>query len=92
MKATFNIQPSTESSAYMTFVINVHDWIHTDESADILMKLVDLFEKYNVPVLAGAVATTAAQAFAASHAAYDQATTIRQAADRCEAQLQKVAP
>ena len=34
----------------------------------------------------------AAQAFATSHAGYDQATTIRQAADRCEAQLQKVAP
>ena len=34
--------------AYITFVVNVHDWIHTDESADILMKLVDLFERYNV--------------------------------------------
>ena len=34
--------------AYISFIINVHDWIHTDESADILIKLVDLFERYNV--------------------------------------------
>ncbi|MBI5354237.1 MAG: hypothetical protein HZB50_16460 [Chloroflexi bacterium] len=43
--------PSTVNrppSAYISFIINVHDWIHTDESADTLMKLVDLFEKYNV--------------------------------------------
>jgi hypothetical protein len=39
---------SGQSSAYISFIINVHDWIHTDESADILMKLVDLFEKCNV--------------------------------------------
>lgn len=44
----FNFQPSTESSAYISFIINVHDWIHTDESADILLKLIDLFERYNV--------------------------------------------
>lgn len=43
--------PSTVNrppSAYISFIINVHDWIHADESADILLKLVDLFEKYNV--------------------------------------------
>ncbi|MDO8753953.1 MAG: hypothetical protein Q7J80_08685, partial [Anaerolineales bacterium] len=38
----------TLDTAYISFVVNVHDWIHTDESADILMKLVDLFERYNV--------------------------------------------
>jgi hypothetical protein len=37
-----------EEGAYITFVINVHDWTHTDESADLLLKLVDLFEKYGV--------------------------------------------
>ncbi|MCL4261408.1 MAG: hypothetical protein KJZ52_12365, partial [Anaerolineales bacterium] len=33
---------------YISFIINVHDWTHPDESADILLQLVDLFEKYNV--------------------------------------------
>lgn len=33
---------------YITFVVNVHDWTHADESADILLRLVDLFEKYGV--------------------------------------------
>jgi peptidoglycan/xylan/chitin deacetylase (PgdA/CDA1 family) len=33
---------------YITFVINVHDWTHPVESAYILLKLVDLFEKYGV--------------------------------------------
>ncbi|MBA4379512.1 MAG: hypothetical protein C0393_02300 [Anaerolinea sp.] len=37
-----------ESAAYMTFAVNVHDWVHVDESADTLLRLVDLFEKYNV--------------------------------------------
>ncbi|GAB4463450.1 MAG: hypothetical protein Kow0070_23980 [Anaerolineales bacterium] len=33
---------------YLSFIINVHDWTHPAESADILLKLVDLFEKYGV--------------------------------------------
>lgn len=37
-----------EGAAYISFIINVHDWTHPDESADILLQLVDLFEKYNV--------------------------------------------
>ncbi len=45
---TFSSLPPTETTAYITFVINVHDWTHPSESADILLKLVDLFEKYNV--------------------------------------------
>lgn len=32
----------------LSFIINVHDWTHPSESADILLKLVDLFEKYGV--------------------------------------------
>ncbi|MBK8780541.1 MAG: hypothetical protein IPO22_01765 [Anaerolineales bacterium] len=51
---TFDIQPSTESpdishlKPYISFIINVHDWTHAGESADILLQLVDLFERYNV--------------------------------------------
>jgi len=33
---------------YISFIINVHDWTHPAESADILLKLVDLFERYGV--------------------------------------------
>ncbi len=47
--------PPAESSAdtshltpYISFIINVHDWTHPDESADILLQLVDLFERYGV--------------------------------------------
>ncbi len=33
---------------YITFVVNVHDWVHVDESADTLLRLVDIFETYGV--------------------------------------------
>lgn len=33
---------------YISFIINVHDWIHPTESAEVLLKLIDLFEKYGV--------------------------------------------
>lgn len=42
------IPPPIEARAYLTFVVNVHDWINADESADILLQLVDLFERYGV--------------------------------------------
>ncbi|MEW5872809.1 MAG: PT domain-containing protein [Chloroflexota bacterium] len=42
------IPPSVSSAGYMTFVINVHDWVHSGESADTLLALVDLFERYGV--------------------------------------------
>jgi hypothetical protein len=32
----------------ITFVINVHDWVNSDESAATLLRLVDLFEKQGV--------------------------------------------
>jgi len=41
-------KPDTGTPAYLSFVINVHDWTHPTESADLLLKLVDLFEKYGV--------------------------------------------
>jgi peptidoglycan/xylan/chitin deacetylase (PgdA/CDA1 family) len=40
--------PSTETRGYISFIINVHDWSHPGESADTILRLVDLFEKYGV--------------------------------------------
>lgn len=37
-----------KSEGCLTFAVNVHDWTHPAESAAILLKLVDLFEKYGV--------------------------------------------
>ncbi|MGY4706503.1 hypothetical protein ACVNPS_01945 [Candidatus Bipolaricaulota sp. J31] len=34
--------------AYITFVVNVHDFVNVDESADTVLRLIDLFEKYGV--------------------------------------------
>lgn len=49
LAATLEVSPSSEESAgYITFAINVHDWVHSDESAATLLKLVDLFEQYGV--------------------------------------------
>ena len=33
---------------YITFAVNVHDFKHVEESADTLLRLIDLFEKYGV--------------------------------------------
>lgn len=53
--AAFSPTTSTPDTAaldtkkpYLSFIINVHDWTHPAESADILLKLVDLFERYGV--------------------------------------------
>ena len=35
-------------NGYMTFAINVHDTVHVDESANTILRLVSLFEKYGV--------------------------------------------
>ncbi|MCL5611162.1 MAG: hypothetical protein M1485_01185, partial [Chloroflexi bacterium] len=37
-----------QGEGYISFIINIHDWIHPTESADTILRLVDLFEKYNV--------------------------------------------
>lgn len=37
-----------DSKGYITFVINVHDWVNTHDSADTLLHLIDIFEKYGV--------------------------------------------
>lgn len=36
------------NAAFISFIINVHDWVNIDESAATLMRLVDLFERYHV--------------------------------------------
>ena len=33
---------------YITFAINTHDWMHVDQSADIILRLVGLYEKHGV--------------------------------------------
>lgn len=43
-----SVAAPTSDTAYISFIINVHDWNHADESADILIKLVDLFDEYNI--------------------------------------------
>jgi hypothetical protein len=41
--------PSDEEPvAYVTFCVNVHDFFHVDDSADIVIRLVDLFEAHGV--------------------------------------------
>ena len=40
--------PCTEPRAHLQFVVNVHDWVHYDESADTLIHCADLFDKYGV--------------------------------------------
>lgn len=44
------LQPADEAApeGYMTFAVNVHDWVHPDESAATLGRLVDIFERHGV--------------------------------------------
>jgi hypothetical protein len=35
-------------AGYITFSINIHDFLHVDDSADTVLRLVDLFEAYGV--------------------------------------------
>jgi len=37
-----------EGSGYITFVVNVHDTVHIDESGDTLLRLIGIYEKYGV--------------------------------------------
>lgn len=46
--STFNLQPNRLTLPTSPCIVNVHDWTHPDESADILLQLVDLFERYGV--------------------------------------------
>lgn len=49
--ASATTMPSPVTSAvkgYMTFAINVHDFANINESADTLLRLVKIFQKYNV--------------------------------------------
>lgn len=40
-------EPET-GGGYMTFAINIHDVVNVDDSADTVLRLVDLFERYGV--------------------------------------------
>ena len=40
--------PAEDVKGYITFAINTHDWLHVDQSADILLRLVELYEKHDV--------------------------------------------
>ncbi len=46
------VAPSPTAAAapqgYISFIINTHDWVHSDESAATLLRLIDLFEKYHI--------------------------------------------
>lgn len=43
------LHPATApSQGYITFAVNVHDWVHPDESAATLSRLMDIFERYRV--------------------------------------------
>ncbi|MRR37967.1 hypothetical protein EG829_25625, partial [bacterium] len=48
LKVSPTTTPVTDRRACLSFIINVHDWAHPDESAELLLKLVDLFEEYGV--------------------------------------------
>ncbi|HXF04639.1 MAG TPA: alpha/beta hydrolase fold domain-containing protein [Blastocatellia bacterium] len=41
-------QASPSPAGYITFAINVHDWRNIDESANTLLRLISIFEKYGV--------------------------------------------
>ena len=44
--------PAVETAAaprgYIDFIVNTHDWVHSDESAATLLHLIDLFQKYHI--------------------------------------------
>ena len=40
--------PDVEPEAYVYFAINVHDWVHVSDSADTILRLIDIFERYDV--------------------------------------------
>ena len=45
--STLRIQSwDTQCAGYMNFVINTHDWNHLNESADTILRFIDLYEKY----------------------------------------------
>lgn len=41
---------SEEETVYTSFIINTHDWVNPEESTETLNKIIDLHEKYEIPV------------------------------------------
>ena len=40
--------PALNGPGYITFALNIHDWTHPDESADTVLRAIDLFARYAV--------------------------------------------
>ena len=40
--------PGEDVKGYITFAINTHDWMHVDQSADVLLRLVELSTRLQV--------------------------------------------
>jgi len=40
--------PAEDVTGYITFAVNTHDWMHAESSADILLRLIELYEKHGV--------------------------------------------
>ncbi len=50
-QASSSVQPAPVTAAArgnMTFVINVHDWVNVNDSADTLIRAINLFDKYGI--------------------------------------------
>ncbi|HEY57783.1 MAG TPA: hypothetical protein G4O04_04505 [Anaerolineae bacterium] len=40
--------PTAAPEGYLTFVVNVHGWVHVEQNAATLLRLIDLFQRYGV--------------------------------------------
>ncbi|MEK6921531.1 MAG: hypothetical protein AABX82_06615, partial [Nanoarchaeota archaeon] len=43
-------EPITSNMLYVLFSLNVHDWVYPEESIATLHKIIDIHEKYDVPI------------------------------------------
>ncbi len=46
--AAAETETDADLQGYVMFAVNVHDWVHSDQSAETILRLVDLFERYGV--------------------------------------------
>ncbi len=44
------VNADKESSLYTLFSLNVHDWVNPEESAKTINRVIDLHEKYDIPI------------------------------------------
>lgn len=38
-----------EAKNYILFTLNVHDWVFPEQSAETVLKTIEIHEKYNIP-------------------------------------------